>query len=87
MVANFTFYYTLELYIISFYFGHMLRYIQDRMTESKLYLWSKLMFFIVTKKYSLECVFVYKLVSFNVSLFSIQACCIFYTNILLLNTV
>ena len=34
-------------------------------------------FYAITEKYPLECVFVYKFVSPNVSLFLLQASCIF----------
>ena len=34
-------------------------------------------FYIITEKYPLECVFVYNLVSPNVSLFLPESCCIF----------
>ena len=58
----------LETYIISFFSSHMSYHIQDGLMDSKFDLWSKLIWFMPTEKYPLECVFIDNLVSPNVSL-------------------
>ena len=46
-----------------YYTQKLLQYIWDEMIKNKLYLSFKLMFYAVTEKYPLECVFVYKSIS------------------------